>query len=52
MALGANEKIIGGFVRDVANGYVLVCTTNTAGAKMSSGFLRDPDGRLVVVVGA
>lgn len=51
MALASNEKMIAGFVRDTSNGMSLVTTTSTVGAKVQTGFLRDPDGRLVVVSG-
>lgn len=37
-----------GFVRDTVSGAVIV-TTSTVGAVMSDGFIRDPDGRLVVI---
>jgi hypothetical protein len=33
---------------DVNSGYLIVTTTQ-AGAILSGGFLRDPDGRLVVI---
>lgn len=49
MALTGNEVLEGGFVRDGELG-PLVLTTDTTGAEEQSGFLRDPDGRLVVVV--
>jgi len=48
MALGPDEVWRGGFVVDQVNG-VLIVTTNSAGATWQNGFLRDPDGRLVVV---
>jgi len=47
MALGSDEKEIGGFVRLISTG-ALVVTTNTTGARWQNGFLVDPDGRLVV----
>lgn len=49
MALAANEVWISGFVRDTNSELALVVTTDATGAEMDSGFLRDPDGRLVVV---
>lgn len=48
MALAANEVWRGGFVVDTVTGGI-VTTTNTTGAKWWGGFLRDPDGRLVVI---
>jgi hypothetical protein len=48
MALSANEQWKGGFVVDTATGYLIV-TSSQSGAAMSGGYLRDPDGRLVVV---
>lgn len=48
MALAANEAWVGGFVVDTSTG-VHVMTTAAAGATWQNGFLRDPDGRLVVV---
>lgn len=36
-----------GFLRDSDTGY-LATTTDTAGARPAGGFLRAPDGRLVV----
>jgi len=48
MALTANETYRGGFIRLLSDGSLAV-TTNTAGAVSKNGFLRDPDGRLVVV---
>lgn len=50
MALGPNEKIIAGFVRDTSQQNALVMTTSTVGATFKGGWLRDPDGRLVVKV--
>lgn len=50
MALTATEILSGGFVRDKNTG-ALVVTTNTLNAVQTGGFLKDPDGRLVVVVG-
>jgi hypothetical protein len=46
--LGANERWDGGFVVDRTTGQI-VATTNRTGARWSGGFLRDPDGRLVVI---
>ena len=48
MALGPNEELNDGFVR-TKDTKALVVTTNAAGATIYDGFLRDPDGRLVVV---
>jgi hypothetical protein len=48
MALASNEKMVQGVVVDTATGQP-VTTTSTVGAVMSGGFLRDPDGRLVVI---
>lgn len=48
MALTPAEKLVNGFVRE---SLALSCTTATAGAKWVEGFMRDPDGRLVVVNG-
>lgn len=49
MALGGSEKWAGGFVVDTTTSPpMLVVTTTTTGAVWSGGFLRDPDGRLVV----
>lgn len=48
MALLAGEVQEGGKVRAGELG-PLVMTENTVGAVMQSGFLFDPDGRLVVV---
>lgn len=51
MALSANEFWAGGFVRDNSvDPPALAMTTSLVGARMDKGFLRDPDGRLVVVV--
>lgn len=47
MALNANEVWYDGFICDI-NTDSIVVTTNTVGAKWEAGFLRDPDGRLVV----
>jgi hypothetical protein len=47
MALLGSEALQGGFVIDKATG-MPVFTTVTAGAQMQGGYLRDPDGRLVV----
>jgi hypothetical protein len=46
VALLAAEKWICGFV--VNSSGAVVTTTSTVGATFSEGFLRDPDGRLVV----
>jgi hypothetical protein len=51
MALAANEVWRGGFLRDTNAGGALVVTTDSTGATQQGGFLRDPDGRLVVVSG-
>jgi hypothetical protein len=51
MALAANEVMRDGFVRDDDADRALVTTTTTSGATFRGGFLRDPDGRLVVVSG-
>jgi hypothetical protein len=48
MALSASEEWRAGFVVDVATGAWMV-TTDKTGASWQEGFLRDPDGRLVVV---
>lgn len=48
MALAATEVMTGGFVRDTTTS-ALIVTTDTTNAVISGGFLRDPDGRLVVV---
>lgn len=47
MALAGTESVVGGFVRITATG-ILSVTTDTTGATMQRGFVRDPDGRLVV----
>jgi hypothetical protein len=48
MALSGTEVWKGGFVVDSTSG-ALVVTTNATGAVWRGGYLRDPDGRLVVV---
>lgn len=49
MSLTATEKWIQGFIRDTTTDPpALVMTTTLTGAKMQQGYLRDPDGRLVV----
>jgi len=48
VALASNEVWRNGFVRDEAT-FALIVTTNMTGATISQGYLRDPDGRLVVV---
>lgn len=51
MALDVNERIVAGFVRwnNGQSTYGPLSTTiNTTGATVQAGFLRDPDGRLVV----
>lgn len=50
MALKATERWVGGFVVDVSDPTQakLAVTTGVAGATWQGGFLRDPDGRLVV----
>jgi hypothetical protein len=49
MALGANEVWRGGFVVNTSVVPArIVVTYSLAGAQWQSGFLRDPDGRLVV----
>lgn len=51
MALAVNEFWDGGFVKDRSvDPPALVMTTSLVGARMDKGYLRDPDGRLVVVV--
>lgn len=50
MALSATEKWVNGFVVDTSTGNMSV-TATTSGASWSFGFLRDADGRLVVVKG-
>lgn len=47
MALASNETLQGGYVVDKTTG-ALILTTNTTGAAIRGGHLRDPDGRLVV----
>lgn len=49
MALTGTEAWRGGFVVDTATNQI-VTTINTVGAAYKGGFLRDPDGRLVVTV--
>jgi hypothetical protein len=49
MALASNEKLLGGIVVDKTTGNI-VTTTSTVGAVMSGGLLKDPDGRLVVML--
>lgn len=49
MALSGSEAVQGGFVVNTStNPPMLVVTTNKTGATWKGGFLRDPDGRLVV----
>lgn len=49
MARTANEAWHGGFVVNTSTTPAkVVVTTSTTGATWQSGFLRDPDGRLVV----
>jgi hypothetical protein len=48
VALGPTEAWVGGFVVDTTTGLIQTTTSKT-GAQWQSGFLRDPDGRLVVV---
>jgi hypothetical protein len=48
MALADNEQWKGGFVVNIDTGQIAV-TTSTAGSAWQGGFVRDPDGRLVVV---
>lgn len=45
MALKATEQLVAGFIR--VDG-ALALTTDETSATMQRGFLRDPDGRLVV----
>lgn len=45
MSLSSSESFSRGFARTATG---LAATTSTVGATMQSGFLRDPDGRLVV----
>jgi len=47
MALGSGEVWRGGFVVNAETGS-RVLTTSKTGATWQGGFLRDPDGRLVV----
>jgi hypothetical protein len=47
MALAGTESWVGGFVVVTATGQ-LSLTTSTSGAAWWGGFMRDPDGRLVV----
>ena len=47
MSLAANERMTAGFVRDTDAANALVTTTDDTDARVSAGFLRDPDGRLV-----
>lgn len=52
MALSGTEQRRGGFIVDTSTEPpMLVVTTATSGAAWSGGFLRDPDGRLVVTYG-
>jgi hypothetical protein len=48
MALLATEVWRGGFVVDKNTGRLIV-TTDASNATMTGGFLRDPDGRAVVI---
>lgn len=49
MALTSNEKWKGGVVVNTSTEPpMIVMVTSTAGATWQGGFLRDPDGRLVV----
>jgi hypothetical protein len=49
MALGPNEQWRGGFVVDTSTTPArMVITYSLVNAQWQSGFLRDPDGRLVV----
>jgi hypothetical protein len=48
MSLLPTETYDRGFVRDTTTGVVIV-TTDASNATWQNGFLRDPDGRLVVV---
>lgn len=48
MALTGNEIMSNGFVKDSVT-YALSLTTTTAGATVRNGFLRDADGRIVVM---
>lgn len=47
MALQAGEHWVSGFVMDAQGNYAI--TTSQTGAVMQGGWLRDPDGRLVVM---
>lgn len=49
MALAASEEWRGGFVVDKTTGQIITSNVLT-NAQWSGGFLRDPDGRLVVKV--
>jgi hypothetical protein len=51
MALAVNEVWERGFVVDATNDRTAVVTYSKAGATRQAGFLRDPDGRLVVTNG-
>lgn len=46
--LASSEVYRNGFVRDSVT-LAIVTTTNPVGAARAGGFLRDPDGRLIVV---
>lgn len=48
MPLNPNERWVEGFVVNTTTG-ALVTTSSLAGAAWWGGFLRDPDGRLVIV---
>lgn len=48
MALLGSEAWRGGFIVDTTSGRPVI-TTDQTNAQMSGGFLRDPDGRLVVI---
>jgi hypothetical protein len=50
VALGPSEAWVGGFVVDTTTG-LIATTTSKTGATWQAGFLRDPDGRLVVTYG-
>ena len=50
VALAADEQYDNGFVINTTT-RALVTTTTTAAATWQGGFLRDPDGRLVVTGG-
>lgn len=47
MALLPTESVVNGFVVVTATGALSV-TTDKTGAAWSGGFLKDPDGRIVV----